>query len=214
MSTNTATKKNTAASTKATAAPIKATAEKKAADIKAKANAEQKAAELKAKAKAGETKASEGTETKGEAKPETATKGEEKKVAEPKPKRVTLKSQAVIIFNEVMVRRVAGEFKDEVRPNSVLRKLVLDRLMAELNVTLASAATMYNTLMKEGELAAGVKGETLGLGRDPAVEKPKKEKKEKVKAEEAAPEGNQELTEQTDDVPVDDANAEEEEAVA
>jgi hypothetical protein len=104
-----------------------------------------------------------------------------------------------------MVRRLAGEFDNNIRPNAIFRKLVLNRLMEELDVTLASAATMYNTLKKEGDVAAGRTGKTLGLGRDRVVNKPTKEKKEQAKTKEAIPKGNL-----TDNVLVDDANSKEE----
>ena len=166
--------------------------------------AEKKAVETKAPAtKAAEKKAAV------ETKPETK--------AESKQKRVTLKSQAQVIWDEAMKRRIAGEFDKNPRPNRDFRKIIIDSIMADLDVSLASSATMFNTLKKEAEVAAGLKGDDLGLGRDPKVEKPKKEKAEKKetvteKTPKEKPE--EELTEPASDVPADDAATEEEEAVA
>lgn len=79
------------------------------------------------------------------------------------PKAPSKKSLALTIFNEQMAKRAAGEFES----NKAFRRTVLDRIVAELEVTMASASTMYNSAKKDAETADA----TVGLGRDPKKEK-------------------------------------------
>ena len=68
------------------------------------------------------------------------------------------KSLALAIFSAKLLERQAGLFGD----NKSFRAAVLTQIEADLGVSRASAATMYNSAKKEAE-AAG----TATLGRDP-----------------------------------------------
>jgi len=81
------------------------------------------------------------------------------------PKAPSKKSLAVKIFAEQMALRAAGKFAT----NKEFRATVLSRIVTELEVTIASASTMYNAAKKEAEAADA----TVGLGRDPKKEKVK-----------------------------------------
>lgn len=76
------------------------------------------------------------------------------------------KSLATAIFNSALARRAAGEFAS----NRDFRAEVLKKMREDLGVSVASAATMYNTAKIEAEAA----DPTLALGRDPKVAKPAK----------------------------------------
>ena len=73
------------------------------------------------------------------------------------------KSQAVAIFQAKLADRREGKFA----LNKDFRAAVLTAIQAELGVSIASAATMYNTAKKEAEVADA----TIQLGRDPKQEK-------------------------------------------
>lgn len=75
------------------------------------------------------------------------------------------KSQAVAIFTAALARRAAGQYTS----NKDFRAAVLTELQTTLSVSLASAATMYNSAKSEAEAA----DPTLTLGRDPKVVKVK-----------------------------------------
>ena len=81
------------------------------------------------------------------------------------PKAPSKKSLALVIFNEQMALRAAGKFAS----NKEFRATVLARIVAELEVTIASASTMYNAAKKDAETADAA----VGLGRDPKKEKVK-----------------------------------------
>jgi hypothetical protein len=81
------------------------------------------------------------------------------------PKAPSKKSLALAIFQEQIAKRAAGEFDS----NKAFRATVLQRIVTELDVTIASASTMYNAAKKEAEAADA----TIGLGRDPKKEKVK-----------------------------------------
>jgi hypothetical protein len=78
------------------------------------------------------------------------------------PKAPSKKSQALTIFQAKMADRTAGKFTT----NKAFRAAVLASIQADLGVSVASAATMYNAAKKDAE-AAG----TVTLGRDPKKEK-------------------------------------------
>jgi hypothetical protein len=85
-------------------------------------------------------------------------------VAVATPKAPSKKSLALGIFQSKMAERSQGLFGS----NKEFRAAVLSSIQAELGVSTASAATMYNAAKKDAEAAdAGVK-----LGRDPKKEKP------------------------------------------
>lgn len=94
-----------------------------------------------------------------------------------KAQRVTLKSQAQVIWDEELKLRSEGAYKESLRPNRDFRQKVLERFRNELGVTTASAATTYNTLKAEAETNAAKEGTDLKLGRDPSIAKPKKKGK-------------------------------------
>lgn len=75
------------------------------------------------------------------------------------PKTTSKKSFAMAIFAEKMVERSQGLFAS----NKEFRAAVLRKIEAELGVSTASAATMYNAAKEEAEKADA----TVGLGRDP-----------------------------------------------
>ena len=100
------------------------------------------------------------------------------------PKAPSKKSLANAIFAAALVTRAAGGFDS----NKAFRAHVLSTIQADLGVSVASAATMYNAAKKDAETA----DTTVGLGRDPKkVKAPstgKRGRPAKVKVEGAAPE--------------------------
>ena len=78
------------------------------------------------------------------------------------PKAPSKKSLALAIFQAKMTERIQGLFAS----NKEFRAAVLTGIQADLGVSTASAATMYNAAKKDAE-AAG----TVTLGRDPKKEK-------------------------------------------
>jgi len=80
------------------------------------------------------------------------------------PKEPSKKSRAVAIFAARLADRAAGKFDS----NKAFRAAVLTQIQAELGVSVASAATMYNAAKKDAETADA----NVGLGRDPKKEKP------------------------------------------
>lgn len=74
-------------------------------------------------------------------------------------KQPTKKSLALAIFQNKMVERSQGLFAS----NKEFRASVLESMMSELGVSVASASTMYNTAKLEAETA----DPSVGLGRDP-----------------------------------------------
>ena len=83
------------------------------------------------------------------------------------PKAPSKKSLALAIFQAKMADRAAGKFA----LNKDFRAAVLAAIIADLGVSVASAATMYNAAKKDAEAAAAATGGTVGLGRDPKKEK-------------------------------------------
>lgn len=83
--------------------------------------------------------------------------------ATPAPKAPSKKSLALAIFEAKMDERKAGKFSS----NKDFRAAVLNAIKADLGVSTASAATMYNAAKKDAETA----DPTVGLGRDPKKEK-------------------------------------------
>ena len=83
------------------------------------------------------------------------------------PKAPSKKSLALAIFSAKMVERSQGLFAS----NKEFRAAVLRAIEADLGVTTASAATMYNAAKVEAEAADA----SVGLGRDPKVVKVKVE---------------------------------------
>ena len=83
------------------------------------------------------------------------------------PKAPSKKSLAVAIFAAAMAKRTAGGFAS----NKDFRAEILNKIVVDLGVSVASAATMYNSCKKEAEVADAA----VALGRDP--------KKVKVKVE-------------------------------
>lgn len=81
------------------------------------------------------------------------------------PKEPSKKSRAVAIFAAALAMRAAGKFDS----NKAFRAHVLSTIEAELGVSTASAATMYNSAKKDAETADA----TVALGRDPKKEKVK-----------------------------------------
>lgn len=79
------------------------------------------------------------------------------------PKAPSKKSLALAIFQAKMADRVAGKFTS----NKEFRAAVLTTIQADLGVSVASAATMYNAAKKDAEAADA----TVKLGRDPKKEK-------------------------------------------
>lgn len=80
------------------------------------------------------------------------------------PKQPSKKSQADAIFAAKVADLKAGKFTS----NKDFRQAVLTQIQADLGVSVASAATMYNAAKKATETVdAEVK-----LGRDPKKEKP------------------------------------------
>lgn len=79
------------------------------------------------------------------------------------PKAPSKKSQAQEIFNAKLALRAEGKFES----NKDFRAAVMREIESVLNVSTASAATMYNTFKVEAEAA----NPEIGLGRDPKKEK-------------------------------------------
>jgi hypothetical protein len=109
----------------------------------------------------------------------------------------TKKSVAAVIFGLALADRSNGLFAS----NKDFRNAVLTKIEADMSVSRASAATMYNALKKEAEVA----NPELGLGRDP--------RKVKVKVEGAkrgrpAGSGKKVVEVATDAVPTETAIAE------
>jgi len=75
------------------------------------------------------------------------------------PKAPSKKSLALAIFQAKLVERSQGLFAS----NKEFRAAVLSTIQADLGVTTASAATMYNAAKVEAEAADA----TVALGRDP-----------------------------------------------
>lgn len=82
------------------------------------------------------------------------------------PKAPSKKSQADVIFAVRMIERKEGLFAS----NKEFRAAVLKQIQDDLGVSVASAATMYNSAKK----AAEAEDATVALGRDPKKEKPAK----------------------------------------
>lgn len=82
------------------------------------------------------------------------------------PKAPSKKSQADVIFAAALADRANGKFDS----NKAFRAAVLTAITTTLGVSIASAATMYNTAKKAAETADA----EVGLGRDPKKEKPAK----------------------------------------
>jgi len=79
------------------------------------------------------------------------------------PKAPSKKSLALAIFTAKLAERSQGLFAS----NKEFRAAVLSTIQADLGVSTASAATMYNAAKKDAEAADA----TVGLGRDPKKEK-------------------------------------------
>lgn len=75
------------------------------------------------------------------------------------PKAPSKKSLALAIFQAALVERSQGLFAS----NKEFRAAVLTRIQADLTVTTASAATMYNAAKVEAEKV----DTSIALGRDP-----------------------------------------------
>jgi len=75
--------------------------------------------------------------------------------------KVTKKAQAIQIFNEALAQRAAGKFDS----NKAFRKNVMGRFVDEIQVSNASAASMYNQV----KVLAEASDPDLKLGRDPKV---------------------------------------------
>lgn len=73
------------------------------------------------------------------------------------------KSQAQAIFDAKLAEKTAGAYAT----NKEFRAAVLAAIQTDLGVSVASAATMYNSAKKDAETAG-----TVTLGRDPKKEKP------------------------------------------
>jgi hypothetical protein len=104
------------------------------------------------------------------------------------PKAPSKKSLALAIFTAKLAERAQGLFAS----NKDFRAAVLSTIQADLGVSTASAATMYNAAKKDAETADA----TVALGRDPKKEKAPKGtgkrgrpagSRNKAKVDEAAP---------------------------
>ncbi len=93
-----------------------------------------------------------------------------------------IRPEARRVFAEYNARRVAGEYGTDSKANTKFRKDVMSYLVAQFNITVASAATHYNEAFKfvKGQNPESVKG----LGR---AEDKKGGRKKKVQADAAAP---------------------------
>jgi hypothetical protein len=80
-------------------------------------------------------------------------------VATPAVKAPSKKSLALAIFQAKLTERSQGLFES----NKAFRAAVLSQIETELEVTRASASTMFNSAKKEAEAADA----NVGLGRDP-----------------------------------------------
>lgn len=89
--------------------------------------------------------------------------------------KVTKKAQAIAIFNEQLLARAAGEFPT----NKAFRKATLARIVKEVAVTNAAAASLYNQIKGMAEAS----DPELKLGRDPKAEPTKRVQKPKAKTE-------------------------------
>ena len=87
-------------------------------------------------------------------------------------KKVTKKSQGDAIFAQELANRVKGTFDS----NKAFRAQVLQRMEAEIGVSRASAATMFN----QAKIATEAADTTVVLGRDPKAVKPKAKRKAKA----------------------------------
>ncbi len=67
------------------------------------------------------------------------------------PKAPSKKSLAVAIFAAALAKRTAGGFTS----NKDFRAEILNKIVTDLGVSVASAATMYNACKKEAETAEG-----------------------------------------------------------
>ena len=81
------------------------------------------------------------------------------------PKAPSKKSLALAIFQAKLTERTQGLFAS----NKEFRAAVLSSIQTDLGVSVASAATMFNSAKKDAELI----NPTIGLGRDPKVVKEK-----------------------------------------
>tara|TARA_B100000929_G_scaffold287512_1_gene274337 strand:- start:2691 stop:3053 length:363 start_codon:yes stop_codon:yes gene_type:complete len=93
--------------------------------------------------------------------------------AETKKDRVTLMSQSRKLFAAQLKRWQEGKYKDEKRPYGAFRKKLITQFKEKLEVSTASAATMFNNLRKEA-LAADSE---LVLARDPKIARVKSGRK-------------------------------------
>ncbi len=84
-------------------------------------------------------------------------------VAPAVPKEPSKKSKANAIFAAKLIERSQGLFAS----NKEFRAAVLSTIQADLGVSTASAATMYNAAKKDAETADAA----VALGRDPKKEK-------------------------------------------
>jgi len=89
--------------------------------------------------------------------------------------KVTKKAQAIAIFNEQLLARAGGEFPT----NKEFRKATMNRIIKEVAVTNAAAASLYNQIKGMAEAS----DPTLVLGRDPKAAPTKRVQKPKAKAE-------------------------------
>lgn len=114
--------------------------------------------------------------------------------AAPVVKAPSKKSQADAIFAAKLVERSQGLFAT----NKDFRAAVLTKIQADLGVSVASAATMYNACKVASEAAdAGI-----GLGRDP-----KKEKAPKGSGKPGRPAGSKNAVKTDETAPAADAAA-------
>jgi len=90
-----------------------------------------------------------------------------------KKDRVTLMSQARGMFSNQLGRWAKGEFKEEKRPYGAFRKQLISQFKEDLEVSTASAATMFNNLRKE----ALANDPDLVLQRDPKIARVKSDRK-------------------------------------
>ena len=75
------------------------------------------------------------------------------------------RSQALVIFNEKIAERDQGLFAT----NKDFRTTTIQKICADLGVSVASSSTMFNSFKKMVEAAGTL---TAPLGRDPKKEKP------------------------------------------
>ena len=101
------------------------------------------------------------------------------------PKAPSKKSQADVIFAVKLIERSEGLFAS----NKEFRAAVLKQIQEDLGVSVASAATMYNSAKK----AAEAEDATVALGRDP-----KKEKAPKGEGKRGRPAGSKNKAKEVD----------------